>query len=126
MIWKKRKGDVIDLTDYYRKQQERTESIKESLSSPSEIKEEPSSQETSGGMFGFFSAVGNSQKEEPETTEYVDLSEENKSYESPEEKKKRFAKRIADMTTQLENLSNQVYKLQQRIDILERKSGGEY
>ena len=49
--------------------------------------------------------------------EVLDLSS------NPEDKKKRLAKRLADMTEKIEELSNQVYLLQQRIEVLERKSG---
>jgi len=41
--------------------------------------------------------------------------------QNPEEKRKRFTKRISDMTKTIEDLSNQIYHLQQRIELLERK-----
>ena len=41
--------------------------------------------------------------------------------ETPEEKKQRFVKRIVDLTDKMEGLSNQVYHLQQRIELLEKK-----
>lgn len=44
-------------------------------------------------------------------------------YESSDEKKKKLAKRILEMTERIEDLSNQIYHLQQRIDVLERRSG---
>ncbi|HJZ18836.1 MAG TPA: hypothetical protein VJ208_01920, partial [Candidatus Nanoarchaeia archaeon] len=43
--------------------------------------------------------------------------------EDTEDKKKKLAKRLADMTTQIENISNQIYHLSQRVEVLERKSG---
>lgn len=39
------------------------------------------------------------------------------------EKKKKLAKRIFEMTDRIEDLSNQIYHLQQRIEVLERKTG---
>jgi peptidoglycan hydrolase CwlO-like protein len=39
------------------------------------------------------------------------------------EKKKKLAKRLMDMTSKVEDLSNQIYHLQQRIEVLERKMG---
>jgi len=42
--------------------------------------------------------------------------------ESPEEKKQKFVKRIADLTDKIEGLSNQIYHLQQRIELLEKKA----
>jgi len=44
--------------------------------------------------------------------------------ENPDEKKKKLAKRIIEMTERIEDLSNQIYHLQQRIDFLERKISG--
>jgi len=42
---------------------------------------------------------------------------------SDEERKRRLGKRLLDMTNRIEDLSNQIYHLQQRIELLERKSG---
>ena len=53
----------------------------------------------------------------------VNFNSDADSLTDAEEKKKRLAKRIADMTTKLEELSNQIYHLQQRVELLERKSG---
>ncbi|MFH1801457.1 MAG: hypothetical protein ABH804_01330 [archaeon] len=93
-----RKKDVVDLGERYRRQQERTQRIKE------DVKTENSS----AGGFGFF-----------------DTSPEQKGFsgdsESSEERRRKLAKRLTDMTEQLENLSNQLYHLQQRIEVLERK-----
>ena len=44
------------------------------------------------------------------------------SSEHPTEKRKKLAKRLLDMTEKIEDLSNQIYHLQQRIEVLERKS----
>ena len=41
--------------------------------------------------------------------------------ESVEEKRRKLAKRFSDMTAKIEELSNQVYHLQQRIELLEKK-----
>jgi chromosome segregation ATPase len=41
---------------------------------------------------------------------------------SVEERRKRLAKRFMDMTDKIEDLSNQVYHLQQRIELLEKKT----
>lgn len=38
-----------------------------------------------------------------------------------EEKKRKLAKRIADMTEKTEDLGNQIYHLEQRLEVLERK-----
>ncbi|HTZ41736.1 MAG TPA: hypothetical protein VMC07_00820 [Candidatus Omnitrophota bacterium] len=57
-----------------------------------------------------------------------DMAASNSSYNSEDnedsgEKKKKLAKRILEMTDRIEDLSNQVYHLQQRIDLLEKKTG---
>ena len=41
--------------------------------------------------------------------------------DSPEERRRKLAKRIIDMTTRLEDLSNQIYHVQQRLEVIERK-----
>lgn len=41
--------------------------------------------------------------------------------ETPEEKKQKFVRRIVDLTDKMEELFNQVYHLQQRIELLEKK-----
>ncbi len=41
---------------------------------------------------------------------------------STDEKKKKLAKRIADMADKIEDLSTQIYHLQQRIEVLEKKT----
>ena len=41
--------------------------------------------------------------------------------DSPEERRRKLAKRIIDMTTKLEDLSNQIYHIQQRLEVLEKK-----
>jgi len=106
----KRKDKVIDLSERYRKKQEQTEQLKK------EEKEISSSKESSGGFFGIFgssipASTSNASKNETE------------SYASIEDRKRKLAKRLAEMTTKLEDLSNQIYHLQQRIEVLERKSG---
>ena len=40
---------------------------------------------------------------------------------SPEDRKKKFIKRIAELTDTVEELTNQVYHLQQRTELLEKK-----
>ena len=45
--------------------------------------------------------------------------------QTPEEKRKKLAKRIIDMTEKIEDVSNQLYHLQQRVEVLEKKSNPE-
>ena len=51
----------------------------------------------------------------------VDLVLDSEKIVLPEEKKKKLAKRIVDLIDDVENLSNQIYHLQQRIEVLEKK-----
>lgn len=45
--------------------------------------------------------------------------------ESADERRKKLAKRIMDMSSKIDELSNQVFLLQQRIDVLEMRSRAE-
>ncbi|MFH1311060.1 MAG: hypothetical protein ABIH65_01505 [Nanoarchaeota archaeon] len=50
-----------------------------------------------------------------EVDETIDVSD------SSHERRRKLAKRILDITTRLDDLSNQIYHIQQRIEVLERK-----
>lgn len=106
--FKKRRKDVIDLTEKYEKQKEREERIKSSINENQNISQESST--SSVTPFPFFDNPGRTSEES------LDLSQ------NTEDKRKKFAKRISDMTDRIEDLSNQIYHLQQRIEVLERKS----
>jgi len=110
-----KKDKVIDLSERYKKQQEKTEEIKESL-------KDSNSQETSSNPFGFF---GNfSANSETSQNSNSEINPDSNSYSShPDDKRKKLAKRLMDMTEKLEEISNQIYHLQQRIEVLEKKTG---
>lgn len=101
-----KKKEILDLTEKYKKQQEKIQSDKE----------EADSQSSSGGAFSFLSNLASSSSPEAKSEDYLDIS-------GAEEKRKKLAKRLIDMTAKLEDLSNQIYHLQQRIEVLERKMG---
>lgn|SRR3989344_1136776 len=42
--------------------------------------------------------------------------------DTAEERRKKLAKRIVDIMTKLEDISNQIYHIQQRLEVLERKA----
>ncbi len=129
----KKKDRVVDLTGYYEKNKERIDKIKaESMQKPDyeEIglsgSSEPASPETttgktdtssSGGFLGGFFGGGSS------STPNVNPEPNLPSSESvnPDEKRRKLAKRLGDMTTKIEDLSNQIYHLQQRLEVVERK-----
>ena len=100
-----KKDDVVDLSERYKKEQEKI----------SQIKVENKEQTTSATPFSIFG--GATPKPEAQSNDYIDVSE------NPDEKRKKLAKRLSDITTKLEDLSNQIYHLQQRIEVLEKKSG---
>lgn len=104
-----RKRDrVLDLTKRYEKEQARAEEMKQEM--------QGSSNDSTG--LGFFGAIANTatQNNSNEESEYVDVS-------GAGERKRKLVKRLMDMTEKIEDLSNQIYHLQQRIEVLERKSG---
>ena len=103
----RKKPEVLDLTERYKKQQEKSAQMKsenqESVQSPSQ------------NAFSFLGDLAGASKT-AENEEYVDVS-------GAEDKKRKLAKRLLDITTKMEDLSNQIYHLQQRLEVLERKSG---
>ncbi|MFC1710937.1 hypothetical protein ACFLZJ_02160 [Nanoarchaeota archaeon] len=107
----KKKDRVLDLTKNYKKKQEQ---IMPASSTGSDTEASPL-----GSAFSMFgdSDSSSSSSSDSSSDEYVDFSA------SGDEKKKRLAKRLVDMTDRLEDLSNQIYHLQQRIEVMERKMG---
>lgn len=131
----KKKKDVIDLTERYKRQQAKMNDMKSSLSdsstgldSSSETLSSDSSESNSGiGIFGAMAnANSGSSSSNSSGSDYLDVSAGADSGIDLSQKRKRFAKRIMDMTEKLEDLSNQIYHLQQRIEVLEKKSGSRY
>ena len=97
-----KKKKILDLTENYKKQIERAEKTRAS--------QKNSSASSGAGPFSFFDS--NAEGSQGST---LDLS-------SADEKRKKLAKRIMEMTEKVEDLSNQIYHLQQRLEVLERKS----
>ena len=99
----RKKPDVIDLTKRYKEQQEKKTNTERD-------------QSASQNAFSFLGDLAGASKP-AESDEYVDVSN------NMTEKKRKLAKRLMDITTKMEDLSNQIYHLQQRLEVLERKSG---
>lgn len=99
-----KKKDFIDLGERYRRQKEKAEKVKLDSS------EESASKDAFDFLGGLASGSGSTESSE----EVVDVS-------VGPDRKKRLAKRIMDMTSKMEDLSNQIYHLQQRIEVLEKK-----
>ena len=110
-LFGRKKDDVLDLTERYKKQQERIAKVKE---------ESGTSSSPALGGFGIFgmqsSSTSVSTSSGSNSNGYLNVSES-------EEKRKRLAKRFMEMTDKIEDLSNQIYHLQQRIEVLEKKAG---
>ena len=87
-----KKENVVDLAERYRQKKER---------------ENSSAEESSSEKDGY---------------EETDGSSGSETSESAEERKKKLAKRIIDIVTRLDDLSNKIYHLQQRVELLERKA----
>ncbi|GBE19617.1 hypothetical protein BMS3Abin17_00341 [archaeon BMS3Abin17] len=102
-----KKKKVVDLSERYRRQQEQAAQIKAES-------QEVGSETSSASPFGIFDSPATSTDSE-ESGGYIDVSS------SMEDRRKRLAKRLGEMTTKMEDLSNQIYHLQQRIELIERK-----
>ena len=105
-----KKDEVIDLGERYRKIQEKKSQRQDNLET-----KEPGETPVQSGLSFLGGLASGAQSSETESN-YVDIS-------GGEDRKTKLAKRLTDMTEKLENISNQIYHLQQRIELLERKSG---
>lgn len=100
----KKKDKILDLTDYYNQRK------KEMTASTNNLGKEPVETPTTGfSPFGSF--FGNTTPAQSE-----DISR------GDDEKRRRLANRLKIMTDKLENISNQIYHLQQRVELLEKKT----
>lgn len=114
-----RKKEVVDLGARYRRQQEQLKGmrIEAAAAKPETFS---SAAENSFGFLGSMaSAAGSSSSNmsASSSSDYLDVAGD------VEEKRRRLTKRIMDMTEKIEELSNQIYHLQQRLEVLEKKSG---
>lgn len=123
-----RKDRIVDLTEDYKYEKKHP---KEDLKVPSPNDTSSQSQETSaGGFFNFFgSSNTSSTPSTPSSSSTYSSSGVSSSVVSDSddaldagEKRRRLAKRLKDMTDRLEEQSNQIYLLQQRIDLIEKKT----
>lgn len=106
-LFRRKRDDFIDLTERYKKQQERAKEVQASQA-----------QSSDAGGLGFFGAIAQTASETFDNdSDYINISE------GAEEKRRRLTKRLMDMTEKIEEISNQIYHLQQRLELLERKMG---
>ncbi len=104
----RKKENVLDLTKQPAQNPAKSEESSEyvQVSSAEFSRAEPPAVPTAFGFFGSSSKSAtptSAETNEPDT-------------------KRKLAKRLIDMTTKLEDISNQIYHLQQRIEVLERKN----
>lgn len=104
-----KKKNILDLSEKYKKQQEKISAIKEETP---EVQATNPSASPLGGGFSLFGNVPSLNKTKSEYSTNDDL----------DSKRKKLTKRLIDMTSKIEDLSNQIYHLQQRIELLEKKS----
>jgi hypothetical protein len=102
----KRKEKTVDLTDRYLRQKDRMENLKEGVK---QANTDNTKQNQSQNNFGFLREMASS-------------SVPSENDENADEKKRKLAKRLSDITEKLEDLSTQIYHLQQRVELLERKN----
>jgi hypothetical protein len=130
-----RKEKVLDLSEGYRNR-ERVARLKRQLRTNGGEPEIPtvapapvatplsnSSNESSGGFFSFLGNLASSSPSvtsSPPSNVSAPYSEMEEGV-SNDEKRKKFAKRMMDMTGKLEEISNNIYRLQHRIELVEKK-----
>ena len=106
-IFKRKNHRVLDLSENYKIQKERLAGRKE---------EREDNSEKNSGAFGFLGDMASASGSVSETAETLEFS-------SVEDKRKQLSKKLLQITEKLEDLSNQIYHLQQRMEVVERKSG---
>ena len=100
-----KKGKVVDLSKKYHEEKAFNESkIKPSLN---------------------FQNPGNAFLQNPAENPIIANEFTINGNESVEERRRKLAKRIMDMSSKIDELSNQVFLLQQRIDVLEMRNRAE-
>lgn len=125
-----RRDKVVDLTEDYNYDRKKSKvDIKDNFSKPEQTSLVPES--SGGGFFGnFFGSSGISSNSNPTTVGEIGNTykgnfdpETGKPLDSldAEEKKRRLALRLKNMTDRIEDLSNQLYQLQQRMEVVEKK-----
>ena len=104
-----KKEKVLDLTEGYKQQQARANAQSQSSNLQSQSSSSQDSLNFLGNLASSSASSGNGD-------EVLNLSD-------PEEKKRKLAKHLGELTNKIEEISNQIYHLQQRVEVLERKAG---
>ncbi|MFZ1971097.1 MAG: hypothetical protein WAU65_02885 [Candidatus Nanoarchaeia archaeon] len=123
-LFSKSKDKTVDFTGRYDRQKEKMENIqglmskvqgKVIIATPSPaVTPQVSTTPNSFGFLGQMAAASMSSGSQMSSYPEVD--------ENSDDKKKKLATRLMDITEKLEDLSTQIYHLQQRVELLERKT----
>jgi hypothetical protein len=115
-----KKGKTVDLTNRYTRQVEKMDNIRglvnkataaNKTSYPQNVSQPQPSQTPTASSFGFLRDMASSA---PSTYSESD--------DSADDKRRKLAKRLGDLTERLEDLSTQIYHLSQRVELLEKKN----
>lgn len=98
-----KKEDVVDWSEKYKKQQKKTADAN------------AATQSGGSSSLGFLGSLASSSAETNNSDSgYVNMSE-------ADDKKKKLSKMLMELTKKNEDLSNQIYHLKQRVELLEKK-----
>jgi len=109
-LFGKKKEKVVDWSEGYRKP-----SVKIPTRTQQTNKEEDNSD------IGFLGNLANSGSASTSSDVSWDNDASSETVGDYQNKKQKLAKRLLDMTDKIEDLSNQIYHLKQRIELLEKK-----
>lgn len=99
----RKKDRVVDFSERYMRDQEKISEMKK------EIEKEKKEESALGFLGNLASSATPTDSSDFEVSGNVN------------EKRRKLAKRLMDMTARIEDMSNQIYRLQQRVDLIEKK-----
>lgn len=137
-LFGKKRDKTVDLTERYMKQRERMANLREnardargtrdssrnSWNAPGSSRNEGAESVESVSVFGFLDNASSSppNSSENQSSGYQTYGySESSGYGEDSDTKRKLAKRLMDITDKLEEISNQIYHLQQRVELLEKK-----
>lgn len=109
-IFKKKKEKYVDLSEKMRKQKAQAESFKNVEPEVEKTNVGNTDSNSNGGFFGGFFGGSSPSTEHSEPT-----------ISDSDEKRRRLAKRIGEMSSRIEENEKEIYQLKQRLEILEKK-----
>jgi septin family protein len=112
-LFKKKNEGYVDLSEKLRKRQEKIKSFKENNLQDEEVEEKAveTSSNTGNGFFGGFFGGGSSSNSVQNESGAADA----------DEKRRRLAKRLGEMTSRMEDMEKEIYQLKQKLEVLEKK-----